>query len=219
MNPLRGSGVSEPSRCGAVRILELAGEPSAGIGRVGSLAGEPSAGIGRVGALSLWCRAQPRARRRTLCGDRACRIALAVVPCPSLSAFGGGGRAEEGRGGRREEGGGGREQGGGRRREEEGGGRREEGEEQAADEVGRELLLDVVEEAVALGHRRVVGEAPGVERREVVAAQIAPVRFRLGVGVAGELERGVREDGVDPHAWSLGASRWCAPGTRSFHWR
>ena len=45
------------------------------------------------------------------------------MPCPSLSAFGGGGRAEEGRGGRREEGGGGREQGGGRRREE-GGGRR-----------------------------------------------------------------------------------------------
>ena len=76
--------------------------------------------------------------------------------------------AEEGRGGRREEGGGGREQGGGRRREE-GGGRREEGEEQAADEVGRELLLDEVEEAVALGHRRVVGEVPGVERREVVA--------------------------------------------------
>ena len=116
-----------------------------------------------------------------------------MVPCPSLSAFGGGGRAEEGRGGR-EEGGGGREQGGGRRREE-GGGRREEGEEQAADEVGRELLLDEVEEAVALGHRRVVGEVPGVG--EVVAAQIAPVRFRLGVGgVAGELERGVREDGA-----------------------
>ena len=74
MNPLRGSGVSERSRCGAVRILELAGEPSAGIGRVGSLAGEPSAGIGvvpcesligspmnplRVGALWLWCRANP----------------------------------------------------------------------------------------------------------------------------------------------------------------
>ena len=63
--------------------------------------------------------------------------------------------------------------------------------------MGRELLLDEVEEAVALGHRRVVGEVPGVERREI-AAQIAPVRFRLGVGVAGELERGVREDGVDP---------------------
>ena len=41
--PSAGSGVSERSRCGAVRILELAGEPSAGIGRVGSLAGEPSA--------------------------------------------------------------------------------------------------------------------------------------------------------------------------------
>ena len=61
MNPLRKSGVSERSRCGAVRILELAGEPSAGIGRVGSLAGEP-------------------------CGDRACRSALAVVPCESLSS-------------------------------------------------------------------------------------------------------------------------------------
>ena len=45
MNPLRGSGVSERSRCGAVPILELADEPSAG--------------IGRVGALSLWCRAHP----------------------------------------------------------------------------------------------------------------------------------------------------------------
>ena len=61
--------------------------------------------------------------------------------------------------------------------------------------MGRELVLDEVEEAVALGHRRVVGEVSGVERREVVAAQVAPVRFRLGVGVAGELERGVREDG------------------------
>ena len=59
MNPLRGSGVSERSLCRALRILELAAEPSAGIGRVGSLAGEPSAGIGRVGALSLWCRANP----------------------------------------------------------------------------------------------------------------------------------------------------------------
>ena len=170
MNPLRESGVSERSRCGAVRILELAGEPSAGIGRVGSLAGEPSAGIGRVGALpSLSSPANPL---------RACRIALAVVP-PILERFRRRGRAEEGRGGRREEEGWSREEGGG--------GRREEGEEQAADAVGRELLLDEVEEAVALGHRRVVGEVPGVERREVVAAQIAPVRFRLGVGVAGEL--------------------------------
>ena len=130
-NPVRGSGVSDRSRCGAVPILE-------------------------------------RFRRR--------------------GEGGGGERGEEGGGRRRE--------GAGRR---EGGGRREEREEQAADEVGREPLLDEVEEAVALGHRRVVGEVPGVERREVVAAQIiAPVRFRLGVGVAGELERGVREDGVDP---------------------
>ena len=68
-------------------------------------------------------------------------------------------------------------------------------EEQAADEVGRELLLDEVEEAVALGNRGVPREVPGVERREVAAAQVAPVRFRLRIGVAGELERGVREDG------------------------
>ena len=45
MNPLQGSGVSERSRCGAVRIL--------------AVADEPSTGIGRVGALSLWCRAHP----------------------------------------------------------------------------------------------------------------------------------------------------------------
>ena len=49
MNPLQGSGVSARSRCGAVRILAVADEPSTGIGRVGSLAGEPSAaGIGVV---------------------------------------------------------------------------------------------------------------------------------------------------------------------------
>ena len=118
-NPLRGSGVSDRSRCGAVPIL-------------------------------------------------------------ALSEEGGGRRRGEGGGGRREE-------EGGRRRE-------EEGEEQAADEVGRELLLDGVEEAVALGHRRVVGEVPGVQRREVVAAQIVPVRFRLGVGVAGELPKQERLD-------------------------
>ena len=59
MNSLQGSGVSERSRFGAVRILAVADEPSTGIGRVGSLVGEPSAGIGRVGALSLWCRANP----------------------------------------------------------------------------------------------------------------------------------------------------------------
>ena len=69
-------------------------------------------------------------------------------------------------------------------------------EEQAADEVGRELLLDEVEEAVALGHRGVPHKIPGVERREVAVTQVPPVRLRLGVGVAGELERGFREDGV-----------------------
>ena len=68
-------------------------------------------------------------------------------------------------------------------------------EEQAADEVRRELLLDEVEEAVALGHREVPSKVSGVERREVAAAQVPPVRFRLRIGVAGELERGVREDG------------------------
>ena len=45
--------MSERSRCGAVRILELAGEPSTGIGHVGSFAGEPSAGIGVVPRESL----------------------------------------------------------------------------------------------------------------------------------------------------------------------
>ena len=61
--------------------------------------------------------------------------------------------------------------------------------------MGRELLLDEVEEAVALGNRGVPHKVPGVERREVAAAQVPPVRFRLGIGVAGELERGFREDG------------------------
>ena len=61
--------------------------------------------------------------------------------------------------------------------------------------MGRELLLDEVEDAVALGHRRVPHKIPGVERREVAVAQVPPVSFRLGIGVTGELERGVREDG------------------------
>ena len=67
MNFLQGSGVSERSRCGAVRILAVVDEPSTGIGRVGALSlwcrahpcDEPSTGIGRNGALSLWCRAHP----------------------------------------------------------------------------------------------------------------------------------------------------------------
>ena len=66
-NPLRGSCVSERSRCGAVRIFYVAREPSAEIVRVESL--------------SLWRRAHLKARGRTLCGDRACRSALAVAPC------------------------------------------------------------------------------------------------------------------------------------------
>ena len=69
-------------------------------------------------------------------------------------------------------------------------------EEQASYEAGHELLLDEVEEAVALGHRGVPHKVPGVERREVAVAQVPPVGLRLGVGVAGELERGFREDGV-----------------------
>ena len=63
-------------------------------------------------------------------------------------------------------------------------------------ELGRELVLDEVKEAVALGHRRVPSKVPCVERREAAAAQVPPVRLRLRKGVAGELERGVREDGV-----------------------
>ena len=70
MNPLQGSGVSERSRCGAAPVLPWTDEPSTG--------------IGRVGALSLWCRAHPCRGRGTLYRDRACRSALAVVPCPSL---------------------------------------------------------------------------------------------------------------------------------------
>ena len=52
-----------------------------------------------------------------------------------------------------------------------------------------------MEEAVALGHRGVPHKVPGVERLEAAAAQVPPVRLRLRIGVAGELERGVREDG------------------------
>ena len=42
MNPLQGSGVSERSRCGAVRILELADEPLQG-------SGVSERGIGGIG--------------------------------------------------------------------------------------------------------------------------------------------------------------------------
>ena len=69
-NPLRRSCVSKRSRCGAARIcLDL---------------GEPSAEILRVEALSLWRRANLSWSRRALCGDRECRIALAVAPCASV---------------------------------------------------------------------------------------------------------------------------------------
>ena len=110
-NPLRGSGVSERSRCGAVRILELAGEPSAGIGRVGSLAGEPSAGIGVVPCESLSSPMNPLrgsgVSERSRCGAvRILELAgepsagigrvgslagepsagIGVVPCESLSS-------------------------------------------------------------------------------------------------------------------------------------
>ena len=84
MNPLQGSGVSERSRCGAVRILAVADEPSAGIGRVGSLAGEPSAGIGVVPCASLPWPMNPLqgsgVSERSRCG--AVRI-LAVADEPS----------------------------------------------------------------------------------------------------------------------------------------
>ena len=111
MNPLRGSGVSERSRCGAVRILELAGEPSARIGRVGSLAGEPSAGIGVVPCESLSSPMNPlrgsgvsersrcgAVRILELAGEPSARIGrvgslagepsagIGVVPCESLSS-------------------------------------------------------------------------------------------------------------------------------------
>ena len=66
MNPLWGSCVSEHSRCGAARIFYVAEKPSAEIARVKSL--------------SLWRRAIFSRGQRTLCGDCACRIALAVAP-------------------------------------------------------------------------------------------------------------------------------------------
>ena len=89
MNPIQGSGMSERSRCGAVRILELADEPSTGFGdracriarrrtlcgdrcgavRILELADEPSTGIGRVGSLA----GEPSA-------------GIGVVPCESLSS-------------------------------------------------------------------------------------------------------------------------------------
>ena len=67
-NPLlRGSCVSERSRCGAVQIFYVACEPSAE--------------IVCVGPLSLWRRANFLRGPRTLCGDCVCRSALAVATC------------------------------------------------------------------------------------------------------------------------------------------
>ena len=66
-NPLQRLCVSDRSRCGAVRIFYAARAPSAEIMRGGSL--------------SLRRRANFLRGPRTLCGDRACRIALAVAPC------------------------------------------------------------------------------------------------------------------------------------------
>ena len=59
--------MSDRSRCGAVRIFYVAREPSAEIVRVESL--------------SLWRHAHFLCGPRTLCGDCACRIALAAAPC------------------------------------------------------------------------------------------------------------------------------------------
>ena len=64
--------MSKRSRCGAVRTLKLAGEPSPG--------------FARVEKLSFWCHANFKARRQTLCGSRACRNTLAVTRCESQSS-------------------------------------------------------------------------------------------------------------------------------------
>ena len=96
-NPMRRLCVSKRSRCGAVRICLELGEPSAEIVRVEVLSlwrrmchelGEPSAEIVRVEALSPWRRANVSCTRRTLCGDRVCRSALALAPFEVRSALG-----------------------------------------------------------------------------------------------------------------------------------
>ena len=72
-HPLRVSCVSHRSRCGAVRIFNVVCQPSPGTVRVESL--------------SLWRRANSKARLPTLCGDRVCRIALVVAPCEFSTSF------------------------------------------------------------------------------------------------------------------------------------
>ena len=66
-HPLRGSCVSERSRCAFLRMWICARAPSAG--------------IARVGALPLCVFAHVDLRPRTVCGDRACRSAPAVRFC------------------------------------------------------------------------------------------------------------------------------------------
>ena len=95
-NSLRRLCVSERSRCGAVRFFTWPAHPlrrlrvsehsRCGSVRISKLAEEPSAEIVRVGALSLWRRANFKARGGTLCGDCACRSALAVAPCEFQSS-------------------------------------------------------------------------------------------------------------------------------------
>ena len=60
-------------------LLSLISKAGVGLAGVGGM--HPSAGFVRVGALSLWRRANSKARRRTLCGFRARLFARAVAPC------------------------------------------------------------------------------------------------------------------------------------------
>ena len=67
MNPLRGSGVSECCGCGAVQMRTFCGDRACRIARRRTLCGARCgavrilelAGEPRVGSLSLWCRANP----------------------------------------------------------------------------------------------------------------------------------------------------------------
>ena len=83
-HPLRGSCVSERSRCAFLRIVQLASHtlcgdracrsaPAVRFCAFCNLLRTPSAGIVRVGALPLCVFAYFQAWSCTLCGDRACR--------------------------------------------------------------------------------------------------------------------------------------------------
>ena len=83
-HPLRGSCVSERSRCAFLRMLQLASytlcgdracrsAPAVRFRTFYNLLRTPSAGIVRVGALPLCVFAYFEAWSCTLCGDRACR--------------------------------------------------------------------------------------------------------------------------------------------------